>query len=417
MVIMNLSTLKLLKEKLLPIIISFYLGGCVAEIKEFNSHEYQKELNVKLVDSNATRETVNLFHNLKKLSESKVIFGHHDATSYGIGWRDVPNRSDVKEVVGTYPGLYGWDFGMLQWSRNEKNVLENTRSRIIEAYQRGGVNVFCWHSINPVTDQTFYDVTPAVSKILPGGGYYLKYLSMLDEIADFVSTLIDSTGKPFPIIFRPFHEFDGDWFWWGKPFCTVEEFKYLWQTTVTYLRDKKGIKNFIYAFSPDVRFNTREEFLERYPGDEFVDLVGVDNYWDFTPDGAGIETVTKKLHIVTDVALQKNKIAALTETGLESIPNDRWWTDRLLKSFDYDSIKLAFAMVWRNNDTKHHYAPYPGHPSVPNFIEFSYNPKILFEKHLPDMYSKILTSENIKKIDEQKKAELLLSIYSNPIKP
>jgi mannan endo-1,4-beta-mannosidase len=398
------------------ILISFWLGGCMTEINEFNSKELQKELNLKLADSNATKETVLLYHNLKKLSETKVIFGHHDATAYGIGWRDEPNRSDVKEVVGSYPGLYGWDFGMLQWSKNEKHVLESTTLRIKEAFQRGGVNTFCWHYNNPVTEKSFYDTTIVVNKILPGGGFYLKYLEALDEIADYSSTLVDSAGKPIPIIFRPFHEFDGNWFWWGKPYCTAEEFKYLWQTTVSYLRDKRGVKNFIYAFSPDCRFKTPEEFLERYPGDEFVDLLGMDNYWDFTPDGAGLDAVTKKLQIITGLALEKNKIAALTETGSESILNDRWWTDRLLKSFDYDSVKIAFAMVWRNNDKKHHYAPYPGHPSVPNFTEFSYNPKILFEKHLPNLYSKIISDDDIKKIDEMKKIELLLSIYPTPIK-
>ena len=45
-----------------------------------------------------------------------------------------------------------------------------------EAYYRGGINIFCWHYGNPVTQQNFYDTTIAVRKIIPGGGYYLKYL-------------------------------------------------------------------------------------------------------------------------------------------------------------------------------------------------------------------------------------------------
>lgn len=87
------------------------------------------------------------------------------------------------------------------------------------------------------------------------------------------------------MIFRPYHEFDGDWFWWGRSHCTIDEFKTLWRFTVAYLRDSLEVHNFIYAFSPDNKFNTESEFLERYPGDEWVDMVGMDNYGDFGRDG------------------------------------------------------------------------------------------------------------------------------------
>ena len=384
-------------------------------VPEYNSIEFQKKLDVKLTDSLATKETVLLFRNLKKLSESKVIFGQHDATDYGIDWKGDPNRSDVKSIVGSHPALYGSDFAFLSHDSNLAALIENRKTRLRESFERNGINIFCWHYGNPVTGGSFYDTTVAVRKIIPGGGFHLKYLSDLDKIADFALQAVDSTGKPIPIIFRPFHEFDGSWFWWGKPYCTAEEFKELWRTTITYLRDKRGVKNFIYAFSPDRNFTSKEEFLERYPGDEYVDLIGMDNYWDFTPEGAGLEWVTKKLEILTALAAEKKKIAALTETGLESIPDDKWWTDRLFNTFNHDSVKIAFVMVWRNNDKKHHYAPYPGHPSVENFVEFYHKDKILFENHLPNIYSEILTDESIKNIENRKKIELMKYFSSKPI--
>lgn len=384
-------------------------------VPEYNSIEFQKKLNVKLADSSATKETVLLFHNLKKLSETKVIFGHHDATDYGIGWRGDKDRSDVKSIVGSHPALFGSDFGFLAWDRNLHQSIESRITKLREVYERNGITTFCWHYGNPVTGGSFYDTTIAVRKIIPGGDYYLKYLSDLDKIADFAKQAVDINGTPIPIIFRPYHEFDGEWFWWGKPHCTPEEFKELWRTTVTYLRDKRGVKNFIYAFSPDRKFSTLEQFLERYPGDEYVDLVGMDNYWDFTPDGEGLQAVTNKLKIVSDFAIAKNKIAAMTETGLESIPDDKWWTERLYKSFNVDTVKIAFAMVWRNNDLKHHYAPYPGHPSAPNFVEFYHKDKILFENHMPKIYSEVLTDDSIKDLDMKKKIELMKYLSSIPL--
>ncbi|MBX3007212.1 MAG: beta-mannosidase [Melioribacteraceae bacterium] len=391
---------------ILFVTLSIIISACSAQNKMINSKEYQANLGINLSDSFATENTVNLYYNLKKLSEHKIIFGHHDATAYGIGWQGEENRSDIKDVVGTHPGLYGWDFMFIQPDRIVDKDEANIRKLSIEAHERGGVNTFCWHLNNPATDNSFYDTTIVVRKILPGGDLYLKYLRMLDYMAEFANTMKDSKGNLIPIIFRPFHEFDGSWFWWGKRFCSREEFIELWQTTVTYLRDKKGVRNFIYAFSPDRMFFSEAEFLDRYPGDEYVDIIGMDNYWDFTPDGAGLEWITRKLKIITELANKKNKVAAFTETGSEKIPDSTWWTDKFFKVMQDDSVKIAYAMVWRNAHKGHHYAPFPGHPSVPNFVEFFKKEKILFEKHLPDLFTSPLHENFIEEIKKKKMIDL-----------
>ena len=76
-------------------------------------------------------------------------------------------------------------------------------------------------------------------------------------------------------------------------------------------------------FRPITGFITEEQYLERYPGDEYVDMVGVDNYGDMGRDRYDIEAATKKLKIVSDYAVKAGKLAAFTETGLESIPTQR----------------------------------------------------------------------------------------------
>src|SRR5207302_7820889 len=68
-----------------------------------------------------------------------------------------------------------------------------------------------------------------------------------------------------------------DWFWWGKSHCTPEELKQLWQFTISYLRDTKGVHNLLYAFNTD-KFYSENEYLERYPGDEWIDMIGFDIY-------------------------------------------------------------------------------------------------------------------------------------------
>ncbi len=398
-----------MKSKIFLILTSLILA--IRCVPEFNSIEFQKKLNIRLADTLASKETVLLFYNLKKLSEHKVVFGHHDATAYGVGWYG-KDSSDIKSVVNSYPGLYGWDFMHITSSNNP--IRHFMKKLVSDAYKRGGINTFCWHYYNPVTDNSFYDTTIAVNKILPGGGFYLKYLRALDSIANFANNLKDSTGKLIPIIFRPFHEFDGNWFWWSKNFCSKEEFIELWRTTVTYLRDKKGVKNFLYAYSPDRNFYTEEEYLDRYPGDEYVDVLGMDNYYDFKPDGDGINWITKKLSIITKIAKRKNKIAAFTETGLEGIVNHKWWTDRLLKSFDCDTINIAYVMVWRNANETHHYAPYKGHPSAENFVEFVFSPKILLEKHLPNLYKNLIDNNTINEINLKKNFDIIKTMGLYP---
>jgi mannan endo-1,4-beta-mannosidase len=349
-----------------------------------------------LVDRNATTETKNLFANLKALSKGHTLFGHQHATEYGHGWSGEEGRSDVKSVTGSHPAVIGVDLSrfsgqppeVIKWSK------ESVRNNIIDTYNRGGVTTIAWHFNNPVSKGGFYWVDslslPAVKYLIPGGEAHDKYKAILKDIGEWALTLKGADGKYVPVIFRPFHEFDGGWFWWGAPHCTKEEFILLWKFTVAYLRDTMGVHNFLYAISPDNRFNSEAEFLERYPGDQWVDMVGMDNYGDVGRDRYAPDVAAKKLKIISDYAIRKGKLAAFTETGLESIPNQTWWTGTLLDIMKKDNLQLCYVLVWRN-DTKsptHYYAPFPGHTSAPDFMKFYDDPYTLFEKDLKNIYKK-----------------------------
>ncbi len=350
---------------------------------------------LQLIDRKATAETKALFLNLHTLSKNHTLFGHQHATECGHGWAGDENRSDVKSVVGSHPAVIGIDLsGFSGRSEQEiENAKAQTRKNVIDTYNRGGVTTISWHFLNPVSQGGFYWVDslskPAVKYIIPGGEAHETYKSILRGIGEWAHSLKGADGKTVPVIFRPYHEFDGGWFWWGAPHCSREEFISLWRFTVSYLRDSMNVHNFIYAFSPDNKFNTEEQFLDRYPGDEWVDMVGMDNYGDMGRDGYHLERATKKLKIVSDVALKRGKLAAFTETGLESIPNPTWWTGTLLKVMRAEKMQLCYVLVWRN-DTRsptHYYAPYPGHePSIPDFKKFYDDPYTLFESDLKNIY-------------------------------
>jgi len=364
---------------------SFFELGCYSLIAQSK----------KLIDADATKETRNLFYNLAKLSKEHILFGHQHATQYGHGWFGEPDKSDVKSVTGSHPAEIGVDFNGLSGRPDKEIEIEkdNLRKVIADTYNRGGINTAAWHFNNPVSPSNFYwnDSTSvaAVKSIIPGGSYNEKYKSILKTIADLAKSTKGLDRKTVPMIFRPYHEFDWDWFWWGKSHCTAEEFKLLWRFTVSYLRDSLGVHNFIYAFSPDCKFETEEQYLERYPGDEWVDMVGVDDYADFGRDGKyNVARGIKLLKIVSDYAQKAGKLAAFTETGLESIPNATWWTETLLKALKSENLQLAYVLVWRNDarSATHFYAPFPGQVSETDFKKFYDDPFTLFEKDLKKVY-------------------------------
>jgi hypothetical protein len=150
---------------------------------------------------------------------------------------------------------------------------DKMKSFIGEAYERGGVITLSWHLNNPLTGKTAWDPAPGtVASILPGGEKNDLYKTWLDKVARFLLALKGKHGEYIPIIFRPFHELNGDWFWWGGKNCTPDELKQLYQFTESYLRDKKNVHSLLYAYNTD-KFYSKDEYLKRYPGDEWVDLI------------------------------------------------------------------------------------------------------------------------------------------------
>lgn len=355
-----------------------------------------------LVDAEATQETVNLYESLSDLKGEHVLFGHQATLAYGYNWYGESGRSDVKDVTGSYPALYGWDIAdFLRTDQSEEEtdqLIEQSLEWARLGLERGGVLTYAWHMSNPATGKSFYDTTPAVRTILEGGEKHAEYKRTLDIVAGFFNEL-----SPQPVIFRPFHEHNGDWFWWGKGLVSEEDYITLWQFTVDYLRDTKDVHNVIYAFSPD-RSRTdidsfSEDYFYGYPGDDYVDIIGLDNYWDVghpaneTPEDVQQEQFIQSLTYTAQIADSLGKIPALTETGLEAIPDPDFWTDKMLAALDANewTRQITYLQVWRNANFEreqrdHYYAPFSGQVSEDDFLKFVQTERILLEDELPEMY-------------------------------
>jgi mannan endo-1,4-beta-mannosidase len=330
-------------------------------------------------DPQADSAVQQLSSRLYKLMQHGVMFGHQDDMAYGVGWKYVHGRSDVRSVCGDGPAVYGWDLGHLELGNacNLDSVpFDSLRAYIRAVHEQGGINTISWHGNNPVTGGSAWDTSLAVTAILPGGGSYAAYTAWLDKLAAFMQSLKAANGTPIPVIFRPFHEHTGSWFWWGQHQCTATEFRTLWQFTVNYLGMQKHVHNLLFAYSA-ADFNNAEEYLERYPGDDYVDVIGFDLYQAGSSQDYQ-RLLRQRLNVLKQVADAHGKIPALTETGLENIPEPQWWTQTLLPALQ--EHKLSYVLVWRNGRPDHYYAPYPGQASAEDFKKFHANGHTIFLK-------------------------------------
>lgn len=337
---------------------------------------------IKLVDRKATKETRALYKNLLQLQQRAVMFGHHDFPSYGIGWRGDKDRSDVKDITGDHPAVYSLDMHRI----NDRKI-----EHIKEVYRRGGVSMLVWHQDNPLTEGpgqsypkgTAWDNTPCVDQILQEGSELnRKYCERLDKVAEALHKMKDDDGKPIPVIFRPLHEHTQSWNWWGSSATTEEQFRAFWRFIVRYLRDKKDCHNVLYAISPqmDAEYeDARGRLLFRWPGDEWVDFIGMDCY-----HGRNAQAFKKNVIALSLLAKEKGKPVGVTETGLENNHTADYWTKDCLPALKGQWCSMVVA--WRNEKPSHAFGPYPSDVSADDFRLFHADPYTLFQKDLPPMY-------------------------------
>lgn len=325
------------------------------------------------------------------VSQQKLLlFGHQDDPSYGHSWNGctgdpaMEGRSDTKDVCGDYPGIIGFDLGDIE-NGVDKNLdgvpFDKIRKEAVAQYLRGGLVTMSWHCDNPLTGGDAWDFSNkgTVESILEGGSQYEKFQEWLGRVADFLGSIETPDGTKVPVLFRPWHEHTGSWFWWGQDICTQEQYVALWRMTFEFMQ-ASGVNNLLWAYGPGAEPVDQQTYLERYPGDDIVDVMGFDTYQGADRDQY-MQTMKRCLDIVVEAAATHGKVPAVTETGYESTPDPTWWTGTLLPAIG--DAPVAYVLVWRNAWDKpdHHYGIYPGHESEADFMTFYNDPRTLFAKN------------------------------------
>jgi mannan endo-1,4-beta-mannosidase len=334
---------------------------------------------------------------LKKISVKGYVFGHQDDTNYGHSWSYEKDRSDIKDVCGDYPGLIGFDLGHIELG-DQKNLdgvpFNKIREEAVNQYLRGGIVTLSWHLNNPCNiSKTSWDVgdSTIVKSILQGGNAHRQFQSWLKIVADFINSIKTPSGIRVPVIFRPWHENTGDWFWWGAKWCTPQQYKSLWSLTVRSLR-AYGVNNVIYAYSPGGGI-TEQAYMERYPGDNYIDILGVDIY-QYTSDNSVFQKdIRNSFDYISRIGKEHHKLIALTETGYQTIPESEWWTKVLMPAID--NYPICYVLLWRNAHDKpeHYYATFKGEKSADDFVKFYQSPKTFFAKDVQQIKSQTIQNK------------------------
>lgn len=354
--------------------------SCVNEERLFDADETREpielEQTTKFVDANLNQQAKDLHRKLIEITEKGIAFGQQ--APFGIGNNfPVANRleEDFFEVTGDHPAIVGFDLELIALQSDFKidgvslldEFIDKITKAVVTAHENGSIITFSWHQSNfrqfDFREEVNYN--GIVKELLEDGMYRAEFINRLQNAAKLFNNLVDANGNAIPVLFRPWHEMNGDFFFWGEKFRTTDEFTTLWKDTVRMLTEDFNVHNLLYVYAPNW-VSSASEYMRNYPGDDYVDMLGVDVY-DFS-NRRFLTNAIRNLRIVEDIAKEKNMLFALTETGLENVTKNDWWTDRLYKAIRSSSI--TYAMVWRNDTKSFFHAPYLGHPSENDFKEF-----------------------------------------------
>lgn len=389
---------------------------------EVDSLEMPSE--VKLVDNEATKATADLYAYLKALGKTdKVIYGHQNDTHHKALYKQGTN-SDTKDVTGSIAGIIGMD--TLSFTGDELELTDEEKKEGLtlpkkaaqidaQAAKEGAIITLSSHMpnfeivknkelVDGKYDYSGYSPNKTsgniVSRIMPGGDLNEVYTGYLDLIAEYADEL---QKENVPVLFRPFHENNGSWFWWGGAFCDAQSYKNLFAYTVDYLRNTKNIHNFLYVYSPNGPFENDKEYLSRYPGDEYIDILAFDMYHDDPMAEASkdpwMESLKETINLVQGIADSKGKLSAVSETGIRingggmpetGNPNKTWFKD---VSDIISKSDMPYYMVWANfNNTDNFFAPFmandkKGHEMINEFIDYYNDKNTVFADRIDDYAS------------------------------
>jgi len=318
------------------------------------------------VTPNASPEARALLQFLHDISGKYTLTGQHN-------YPNIKDRNTqfASRYIGRTPVIFGSDFGQAKaGDSNTYLARPDIVKEAIRQHQLGSIVALCWHAVPPTADEpvTFAQLPNSDPKKLnsvqgklldeqfrdvltPGTALYNHWCAQVDVIAGFLKQLQDAH---VPVLWRPYHEMNGDWFWWGGrtgEYSTIALYRQIFDRLVNY----HHLTNLVWVWSMDRPTTPARAHANFFPGIQYVDVLGLDVYGsDFN-----------KAYYDSLVSLSQGKPLALAEVGSppspEILEQQPLWT---------------FYMTWTGmvrNTTRKQYAALMADPRILSLEDPAYS--------------------------------------------
>ena len=290
---------------------------------------------VRPVTPEASAGAVELLRFFHRISGKQILSGQHNFPAHA----DRHTIASAK-AWGKVPAVFGKDWGFAsEGSQDSAYVRDQIVDELVQQYRNGAMVTMCWHEVPPTADEpvTFRrrrgETLGAVTNLntvqgqlseaqymdllTPGTALHQRWCAQVDALVPHFKKLEQAR---VPLLWRPFHELNGTWFWWGGrrgEFGTAALYKLMFDRLVKHHQ----IKNLLWIWSVDRPEGTSLKFEECWPGSEYVDILSLDCYREFKPS-----------YYDDLLKLANGKPIALAEVGgppppalLEAQPKWTWW--------------------------------------------------------------------------------------------
>ncbi|WP_063822120.1 glycosyl hydrolase, partial [Paenibacillus sonchi] len=226
------------------------------------------------VNPNASPAAVKLLDDLNAISGKGIITGQHD---YLESPDEFSNR--LKWTSGKYAALHGYELGLISGQSESTGAAQrrNVVNSAINWYKNGGIVAMTFHEQLPGTSYQWANVQRTLSQaefnkyVTPGTAQYKSLIADLDKVAVSLKSLRDAG---VPVLWRPYHEMNGNWFWWGKK----NNFAELWNIMYDRFVNVHQLNNLLWVWNPNAPNASSDPYELTYPGADKVDVLAADIY-------------------------------------------------------------------------------------------------------------------------------------------
>ena len=296
-------------------------------------------------------------------------------------------NSTYGQVLQCLPLIYGVDFYYASGTWHKPKGIRDARENLIKIVkdtwrERRAIACFSWHLENPYVPSEFpttagfrytnnkqnpnYPVKHryVIKEILENRGDVCGmgnvsgknntksydtprewFEDRCKEVATIINDFVDDNGQPIPFIFRLWHEWEDSWMWWGAKYVSAEDYKRFFILTEQTIKKYAPNTQIVWAYCSDRYVNSEEEYMERYPGDAYVDIIGFDDY----RIGKSKEDRTAAINrakMVCKIANERHLATGLFETNNNKRKISNYYTNHLNRMLTAEGVRLGIVQIW-----------------------------------------------------------------------